>query len=56
MPAGGMGDYQLSLNKGGGPRIPTRDEGLICRMHVPIGLAAVLCSERLHRRTSLGYL
>jgi hypothetical protein len=41
---GWCGGYQLGLNKGGGPRIPTSDEGLIYRMHVPIDLAAVSCS------------
>jgi hypothetical protein len=50
---GWRGGYQLDLNKGCGPRIPTRNEGLICQMHVPIDQAAVLCSERLHRRTPL---
>jgi hypothetical protein len=40
--------------EGGGPRIPTRDEGLICRIHVPIDLAVVACSGRLRQRTPLG--
>jgi hypothetical protein len=38
----------------GGPRIPTRDESLICRMHVPIDLAAVLCFGELCQCTLLG--
>lgn len=37
------------ISSGGGPRVPTRAEILIDRMHVPIDLAAVSCSGRLRR-------
>jgi hypothetical protein len=42
------------MNKGGGPKIPTRAKMMICRMLVPIDLAAVSFSRSL--QLSIGKL
>jgi hypothetical protein len=46
--------YLLSLNKAGGPRVPSCAKMRICRMPVSIDLAGVSCYKRLRRRTPLG--
>jgi hypothetical protein len=53
-PAGGVGAASSALNKGGGPRVPTRSEMKIYRMSVPINLCRVLCSGMLCRLPPLG--
>jgi hypothetical protein len=53
---GWHGDYYLVMNKGGGPRVPTRAKTIICRMPILNDLAGVLCYRRLRRRTPLGDL
>jgi hypothetical protein len=45
---GWCGGYLLGLNKGGGPRVPSRAKMRIYRMPVSMDPAGVSCSDELH--------